>query len=183
MTHIYTRVLGKTAQMCVIGLRFVSLLVTTRKRLTRMSPANTSSYRENTVMELTSIHGGMLLTAEGNRDPALPQLYEVFDHPLRPKGSRSLVYLADLSPEGQEKTLALSARQRLPGPGYKAAKNSGIWQFIGYENRTHCVLHKKGAIFLQPEDMLFIRDRNGSGNAVDDIARAWVVSRRVASTK
>ena len=53
---------------------------------------------------LATVLQGTPIKAHAARDPELPQMYEVFDHPLRPK-QRSIVFLADLTIEGRMKSL------------------------------------------------------------------------------
>jgi hypothetical protein len=73
---------------------------------------------------LATVLQGTPIKAHAARDPELPQMYEVFDHPLRPK-QRSIVFLADLTIEGQMKSLEVQNHQRIPGPGLENTKNSG----------------------------------------------------------
>ena len=73
---------------------------------------------------LTTVLQGTPIKVHAARDPELPQMYEVFDHPLRPK-QRSIVFLADLTIEGRVKALEVQNRQRIPGPGLENTKNSG----------------------------------------------------------
>jgi hypothetical protein len=73
---------------------------------------------------LSTVSEGIPIKADPSRDPELPTMYEVFDHPLWPS-RRSMVFLADLTIEGQIKALEVESRQRIPAPGYEGAKNAG----------------------------------------------------------
>jgi hypothetical protein len=76
------------------------------------------------ISRLSTVSEGIPIKADPSRDPELPTMYEVFDHPLWPR-RRSMVFLADLTIEGQIKALEVESRQRIPAPGYKSAKNAG----------------------------------------------------------
>ena len=76
---------------------------------------------------LHTISEGKPIKTNIARHPELPQMSEVFDHPLRPPGSWSIVYLADLTISGQIKSLEVASRQRVPGPGLDCAKESGMY--------------------------------------------------------
>jgi hypothetical protein len=76
------------------------------------------------VLPIQTVHEGRLIDAHTARDPGLPQMYEVFDHPLHPN-RRSIVYLADMTVEGRLEAFKVESRQRLPGPGLDHAERSG----------------------------------------------------------
>jgi hypothetical protein len=76
------------------------------------------------IKPIQTVCEGRIINAHAPRDPGLPQLYEVFDHPLRPN-RRSIVYLADMTVKGRLEALKVESRQRLPGPGFDHAQNSG----------------------------------------------------------
>ncbi|KIM71800.1 hypothetical protein PILCRDRAFT_16717 [Piloderma croceum F 1598] len=108
---------------------------------------------------LTAILQGTLIKAHATRDPELPQMYEVFNHPLWPN-QRSIVFLADLTIEGRVKALEVQNRQRIPGPGLENSKNSG-------------------AVFVNPGEMVFVRDMHGTGDPREDKTHSWLVAKNM----
>lgn len=78
---------------------------------------------------LTTVTGGLLIPVHGERDPELPIMYRVLNHPLSKRqgtnDSTAMVYLADLTEEGMLKTVEVGARQRIPGPGKDNMMRSG----------------------------------------------------------
>ncbi|KIM84095.1 hypothetical protein PILCRDRAFT_6400 [Piloderma croceum F 1598] len=106
---------------------------------------------------LLTVSEGVPIEAHPSRDPELPTMYEVFDHPLWLR-RRSMVFLADLTIEGQIKALEVKSRQRIPAPGYECAKNAGV-------------------VFMNPGEMVFVCNVHGSGIPRDDKTHSWLVAR------
>jgi hypothetical protein len=76
------------------------------------------------ILPIQTVREGRPIDADAAHDSGLPQMYEVFNHPLRPN-RRSVVYLADMTIEGRLEAFKVESRQRLPGPGLDCAKRSG----------------------------------------------------------
>ena len=76
---------------------------------------------------LTTISEGKPIETNVARDLDLPRMYKVFNHPLRPCSTQSIVYLVDLTILGQLKSLEVAGRQRILGPGLDCAKKSGTY--------------------------------------------------------
>lgn len=81
-------------------------------------------------MVLSEVSEGVLVLASGPRDPDLPSMYRVKNHPLmkkkpRNEDSTAIVYLADLTDDGCLKSVKVAGRQRIPGPGRQNMLNSG----------------------------------------------------------
>ena len=116
---------------------------------------------------LHTISEGKPIKTNIARDPELPQMYEVFDHPLQPPGSRSIVYLADLTISGQIKSLEVASRQRVPGPGLDCAKESGMYNMYKIFKRYLNTITLRSCILKSGGDSIHSR-----------YARQWESKRR-----
>ena len=76
------------------------------------------------ILPIQTVREGRPIDADAARDSGLPQMYEVFNHPLQPN-RRSIIYLTDMMIEGQLEAFKVESRQRLPGSGLDCAKCSG----------------------------------------------------------
>ncbi|KIM76451.1 hypothetical protein PILCRDRAFT_12698 [Piloderma croceum F 1598] len=104
---------------------------------------------------LTTILEGTPIKAHAPRNPELPQMYEVFDHTLQ-LNQWSILFLTDLTIEGQMKAFEVQNHQCILGPVFDNAINSG-------------------AVFVNPRDCIY------TGHAQDypkeDKTHNWVVAK------
>lgn len=131
-------------------------------------------------MALDTVVEGTLVQPDGPRDPDLPSMYRVTNHPLMEQihnqDSTAIVYLADLTNEGCLKSVIVSGRQRIPGPGRQNMLNSGQ-SLSTLEYASDVILHCTGAIVTYPGETIFVRDINGSGDPLLDREHSYVVGR------
>jgi hypothetical protein len=98
-----------------------------------------------------------------NRDPSLPVLFEVPDHPLRHSNQhpgKNYVYIQDTNPDALEKLWEAGQRIKIPQGTRKELGSSGF-------------------LDLLPGDAVFARDLHGSQRPEDDVIQCWLTDRFV----
>jgi hypothetical protein len=98
-----------------------------------------------------------------HRDPSLPVIYEVPDHPLRHSNQhpgKNYVYIQDTNPDALEKLWEAGQRIKIPQGTRKELGSSGF-------------------LDLLPGDAVFARDLHGSQRPEDDVIQCWLTDRFV----
>lgn len=119
---------------------------------------------------------GPILGIETNalRDPRLPTLY-VFqgNHPLSPYGKRILVRLQDRSKKAMTEAFKYDSKLEVPaGDDEHMASLGEFWLLISI--LSEITNPRLGLLELFPGDVIFSRDKEGTGDPIDDIMAIWV---------
>lgn len=107
-----------------------------------------------------------------------PDLYEAFDHPLRPtkRKGRTYVYIIDTSKAAMSKAYLFERKLEIPMGTPREVEALGRI-FYSLKDDYRLIGGIIGHTRLRDGDYLFSRSLHGSDSGMDDVLQAWVCGR------
>ena len=127
----------------------------------------------------SGVFGGSVAPGQDKRNPLLPKLYIVPNHPQCPSPTgTAYVYCQDTTPASMNDFRQYVEAMPVPvGKEDTLKQDYGEWQTVKRQGCSNDMVTCLGLIQLLPGDCILARSTRGLQKAEDDIMQAWLTGR------